>query len=321
MLEWQLIIFSGCISNESDIKQLVRVSCTFKQLVLDNLIYIENITDIKNYIQCKKLAIIKSFHKTSNIINNYSLVELFQNCTRIKYIDLSNHPFITDAEINVIADHCNNLVHINLSGCNLLTESLVNLSKNCKKISRVFLSQLTIDKKYILQFIQNCNKLVHLELEKTLFIYLKNEIISEISIRSNKLCWLNLSCTHVSDDNVLDILKQTTRLNSLKLENCFNITDKLFINGSKYMENLLILNIKKCGKLTNKSFENNLIKYCKKLQCINMEQCWRIRSHIIQQLTIANPNLQKINITGCIVSNNLIYNLLRCKNIQIIEYF
>ena len=320
MIIWQLVLYSGYIADEKDIKLLVSTSYSLKNVVLENLYHIENITNIENYIKSKNLIMIRSFHRTSNLINNYLFIEICQNCKRLQYIDLSNKSYITNNEICIIANNCIKLVYINLSGCNLLTNSLGYLSQKCKRLSRFNLSKLTIDKKYILQFVQNCNKLKSIDFEKTLFTYLKNEIINEVSNHCNNLCWLNLSYTNVSDDNVLEILKKTRLLNSLKLENCYYLTDNLFINGSKYMSNLEILNIKNCEKLTIKSFENNLIKHCHKIQYLNMKNCWRIRSYIIKKLAEVNPNLKKINIQECMISNSLIYYLLTCYNIIEIDH-
>ena len=320
MIIWQLVLYSGYIIDEKDIKQLVSASKSLKDVILEHLLYIENITNIKNYIKCRKIKMIGSFHRSSNIIYNYLFIELCQNCNRLLYINLSNNKFITNNEIYTIANNCITLISINVSRCNLLTNSLGYLSKKCKKLSWINLSQLTIDKKYILQFVQNCNKLKSINFEKTLFIYLKNEIINEVSIHCNKLNWLNLSDTNVSDDNVLQILKQTNQLTRLKLENCFYLTDKLFINGSKYLCNLEVLNINNCEKITFKSFKNNLIKYCHKIQYLDMKNCWRIRSNIIKKLVEVNPLLKKINIQECMINTSLKYYLLSCYNIIEIEH-
>ena len=131
-------------------------------------------------------------------LRDQELIDLAPSLKNLKTLDLSECPFITDAGVKAIVEHCQNLEVLNLNGCRNVT------SKGLEGFGSRNLQVLDLS---------GCD--------------ISDELLLSIAPRSPNLQSLNLhGCKNVADKGAEALAASCTNLQSLNLHWCKNVTDK-----------------------------------------------------------------------------------------------
>ncbi|XP_066928047.1 protein zer-1 homolog [Clytia hemisphaerica] len=143
---------------------------------------------------------------------------------RLTSIDLSTsetkYPLQDSDLISKLFDHP--LKEINLSGCKTLSPSLNSLQKCASTLQILDLSSVTGVRWCLI--LQNLKQLWRLNLQNTDIGYL-HEHMKEIGNLKN-LKWLDLSCTCINNEGLVELLPLSSSLTWLSLYNCEFVTDE-----------------------------------------------------------------------------------------------
>ena len=79
---------------------------------------------------------------SSSCIQDEAIISIAENCNKLKSINLSGCKCITDNAIISIAENCNKLTSINLSRCKIITDDAIKtISNNCKELESLNLKK------------------------------------------------------------------------------------------------------------------------------------------------------------------------------------
>jgi len=165
-------------------------------------------------------------------IGDEGLVDLFSECTRLEYIDLSSNK-ISDSTIKALMDACKLIKHITLFKCFLLTdmacafianapiaENILGISvSKCYGLSDAGLSMLATSLKSLIYF-----DVSHIEstTDRTLVCVAEN--IRRISVLNTSWCKL------VTDLGINTLAAKCTNLKELHIRECYLVSDEAITN-------------------------------------------------------------------------------------------
>ncbi|KAL0867408.1 hypothetical protein Bca101_046526 [Brassica carinata] len=214
----------------------------------------------------------------------------------ISYPESLPSPLFDSAIIN-LSSNLKNLLKINVSGNNLITDkSLVSLSHNCLLLREIiFLDCDFVSSRCIEFLLRNSRYLESLAINgigwrpresfsKDAFLFspclseldlsdsfLSDEmlrLIADAKLPLKKLVLSNCQC--LTFDGVLYLLTKYQTLVHLNLEGSSFLSDEMVMELVGFLGRLTFVNLSFCAKLTGVSFFN-IVKRCVSLECLKME--------------------------------------------------
>ena len=277
----------------------------------------------------------------------------------LQYLDLTLCVNVTDEALDNIADRCPNLLELNLSSCEGITDkgltclvkkcrniqslylyrciritddAIVQVANHCRSLKKLSLRNCNITDYSILQLTKHCHEITDLDLSSC--DKLTDESISQISVGLPLLESLSLEEISLLTDNSISTLLACSRIHTLKLAYCKNITQKSItqlVEGCQLMQTLdlsycnqisldyLFATLSKWKNLKNLSLKGihqftvqpNYLEH-KNLEVLNLSWCKSINDDIIIQISKSFPRLNTLDIAWCsLITSNAILQLIR----------
>lgn len=204
-----------------------------------------------------------------------------------KQLKLNDCHQLTDEAILAFAEHCPNILEIDLHQCRLVqNDPITALLANGRSLRELRLA--------------NC------------------ELIDDgafLSLPPNKtyehLRILDLtSCTRLTDRAVEKIIDVAPRLRNLVLAKCRNITDAAVFAISRLGKNLHYVHLGHCGHLTDEAVKR-LVHSCNRIRYIDLGCCTHLTDDSVTRLATL-PKLKRIGLVKCAnITDESVYALAK----------
>ncbi|KAI2643727.1 RNI-like protein [Xylaria nigripes] len=225
------------------------------------------------------------------------LTPLLRSSKHLLALDISGDHSITEASITAIAENCHKLQGLNVSGCrHISNESLVQLAQNCRFIKRLKLNDCTqLNDTAVLAFAQHCPNILEIDLHQ---------------------------CINVGNEPVTALLSKEYSLRELRLANCELIDDSAFLSlpPSKTYENLRILDLTSCTRLTDRAVEK-IIDVAPRIRNLVLAKCGNITDVAVHAIAKLQKNLHYVHLGHCRhITDDAVKRLVRsCNRIRYID--
>lgn len=206
------------------------------------------------------------------LVTDNGILGLASTLKRLRKIDLSGNPFITDQALVCLSLNCLFLSEIGIRDCDFITQNGIAFAmRKCGNLKSIFMNEVGIPS------IDVCFKdcfayarcLCELDLSNS---FISDELLCLVAEACLPLHKLVLSrCLCFTFDGISFLLSKYQSLTYLNLEGANFLHDESMIELTKFLGNLTFINLSLCSKLTNSTFFN-LIKNCPLLNVINMER-------------------------------------------------
>ncbi|GAU34829.1 hypothetical protein TSUD_259090 [Trifolium subterraneum] len=241
---------------------------------------------------------------------------LLSKCRQsLQHLNLLNSDFLNDQHVVEFSLLLTNLVFINLSECEMLTESaLFTLVRNCPSLSLIKMESIGRKNPDSLM-----DSGVYPQL-KSLYLadnpWLRDESIIKFASIFPNLQVLDLTdCSHISDETICQVLRRCCKIRYLNLSFCSGVKlhglnfevsklEVLSLSDTKVDDEtlnvisrnccgLLQLKLESCDKVTKKGV-NHVIEKCTQLRKINLLGCDKLHNNVVDSMLNSRPSLRKI---------------------------
>ncbi|KAK3308364.1 uncharacterized protein B0T15DRAFT_106438 [Chaetomium strumarium] len=219
-------------------------------------------------------------------LTDLGVIALVSSSSRLYSLDVSMGPSSTTADvafndqisetsIYAIAKHCPRLQGLNVSGCRRISnESLIQLARNCRQIKRLKFNNCTqITDEAVLAFAENCPNILELDLHQ---------------------------CREIGNEPVSRVLTKGKSLRELHLANCDLVDDSAFLSlpPNRTYENLRILNLGSCTRLTDRAVEK-IVEVAPRLRNLVLQKCRNITDVAVYAISKLGKNLHYLHLGHC----------------------
>ncbi|XP_058729675.1 uncharacterized protein LOC131601798 [Vicia villosa] len=253
--------------------------------------------------------------------NSYTgIFSLLSKCPCIQHLNLHRAYFLNNQRVAELSLFLGDLMSIDLSQCNRLTESaLFALVSNCPSLIEIKMEWTSIGKESVRNSNSSMDCIVNSQL-KSLYLAHCQELTDETIIRlSSILSNLQLldlnSCQLISDESICQVLRRFCNIRHLNLANCSRVKllvgmnfellklevlnlsytavhDETLFAISKGCRGLLQLNLENCRYVTCKGVKY-VVENCTELREINLHNCDKVHRNVSSML-LSSPSLRKI---------------------------
>ncbi|XP_021298268.1 F-box/LRR-repeat protein 15 [Herrania umbratica] len=280
------------------------------------------------------------------LVTAYGILGLASRLRRLRKIDLSGNPFITDQALVSLSSNCLFLTEIGIRDCDFITQNGIALamrkSGNLKSILMNGIGIPSIDLCFKDSFAY-ARGLRELELSNS---FISDELLCLVAEACLPLTKLVLSrCFCYTFDGIYFLLSKYQSLTYLDLERANFLNDESMMELTKFLGNLTFTNLSLCSNLTSSTFFN-LTKNCPLLSVINMERtnlgveefpteivvnprvkslylAWNnsLNDECIKKAAYVCPNLEVLDVTycSCITEKGILGILKSCLHIRCLE--
>ncbi|KAI1174401.1 hypothetical protein F4777DRAFT_383885 [Nemania sp. FL0916] len=230
-------------------------------------------------------------------LTDVGLTPLVRSSQHLLALDISGDRHITETSIVAIAETCRKLQGLNVSGCNSISnESLIQLAKSCRFIKRLKLNDCNqVNDAAVLAFANNCPNILEIDLHQ---------------------------CTNVGNEPVTALLANEQSLRELRLAGCELLDDSAFLALplNKVYENLRILDLTSCSRLTDRAVEK-IIEVAPRLRNLVLAKCSSITDVAVHAISRLQKNLHYVHLGHCRhITDDAVKRLVRsCNRIRYID--
>ncbi|KAI0536159.1 hypothetical protein GGR58DRAFT_405184 [Xylaria digitata] len=225
------------------------------------------------------------------------LTPLVRNSQHLLALDISGDDNITEASIFAIAENCRKLQGLNVSGCRQVSnESLTKLAESCRFIKRLKLNDCNqLNDDAVLAFANHCPNILEIDLHQ---------------------------CTNIGNEPVSALLSKEQALRELRLASCELVDDGAFLALPPYKtyENLRILDLTSCSRLTDRAVEK-IIDIAPRLRNLVLAKCSNITDVAVHAIAKLQKNLHYVHLGHCRhITDDAVKRLVRsCNRIRYID--
>lgn len=222
----------------------------------------------------KDLPLICDFVFAFVAISDTGLVAIGNSLPSLESLDVSHCRRLTDKGFKAVVSGCRNLKRLHLPGCRLVTDSLLRTLSNCSKLEELGLA--------------SCPKIT-------------DSGLCHLSEGPRHIKAIDLSkCTNVSDLGIGKIISSSGEsLLSIKLLDCFKVTDVTVFAVAKSCPNLEVLVIGGCCDITDESL-NAIVYSCgKNLRSLRLDGCEKLTDLSLKSVISNCENLEALDIGSC----------------------
>jgi F-box and leucine-rich repeat protein 2/20 len=318
-------VFQGCINLEDldlsycsqitdrDIKVLGECCPGLKQLLLKECVQISDIGIVSLKTSQTLESIDLSRKSLSSRITDVSLLALAEGCNDLCFISVSGCELITDVGISWLGNGCKKLVQLNISNCFKVSNAgLRYLGEECHELRTIILKNVKKISDVGIRFLAcGCNKLEYLNASG---LYLLTdgahrafglEGIQSLgaSLASRSIRRLNLrGCFHISTFS-LNAMASMANLEFLDLSGCTLLTfegmDKI-ANACKHLSHLSLAS---CGDCITNDMLYRISPKLLSLKSLDLSYCRMVGRIALKGLSHCT-SLTSLNLTGCISITN-----------------
>ncbi|KAK1398137.1 F-box/LRR-repeat protein 3 [Heracleum sosnowskyi] len=260
------LVLEGCIAIDDD--SLADLRLGFKAIKTLNISSCENVTHVGLY---------SLIHEPLRQLNlaygspvTLALANSLQKCSMLQSIKLDGC-HVTCCGLKAIGNWCASLKELSLSKCMGVTDdglsSLVTTHKDLKKLDITCCRKIT--HKSIVQITKYCSSLISLRMESCTLVPRESFVL--IGQHCHFLEELDLTDNEV-DDEGLKSISRCSKLSSLKLGICLNITDYGLTHIGMSCSKLTELDLYRCAAISDKGILA-ISDGCPDLQMINVAYC------------------------------------------------
>ncbi|KAI1827529.1 RNI-like protein [Xylaria intraflava] len=230
-------------------------------------------------------------------LTDVGLTPLLRSSHHLLALDISGDNNITEASIIAIAENCRKLQGLNISGCRQISnESLAQLAENCRFIKRLKLNDChQLNDTAVLAFAQHCPNILEIDLHQ---------------------------CANIGNEPISALLAKEQSLRELRLANCELIDDNAFLSlpSSKMYENLRILDLTSCTRLTDRAVEK-IIDVAPRIRNLVLAKCSNITDVAVHAIAKLQKNLHYVHLGHCRhITDDAVKRLVRsCNRIRYID--
>ena len=234
-------------------------------------------------------------------------------------VNLAGCP-VDDYVLQTIVIRLFKLQFVNLSGCNLITNTAMkSLAEGCKEtltaidisdckgITEAGISWLAGT---VGQMSLPCRELRSLNVSGC--IRIRNPGISDLGLGCHNLQFLAVrGCVELTSKSIVDVAKGCPDLRLINTYGCMKVTDLALKALGKYCNNLESVNFGRCPLITDKGVIA-VANGCPRIQSVNLAACVNLSENGICAIAFNCKALQMLNVTGCEdVTENGMKELLR----------
>jgi F-box/leucine-rich repeat protein 2/20 len=320
--EWAFIkIFQGCIHLEDlDISHCSQITdhaikvlgeCCFglKRLNIKECVQVSDI-GIVSLKASKSLELINLSRKNlSSRITDVSLMALAEGCNNLLSISLSGCEMITDVGISWLANGCKKLTQLNIANCSKVSNAgLRCIGEECHQLRKVVLNNVKKISDAGIRFLANgCSKLEHLHASG---LYLLADGVHRefglegiqslgVSLSSMSIRSLNLQgCFQISSVS-LKTIASMINLEFLNLSGCTLLTCEGMVkiaNSCKYLSHL---SLARCGDCITNDMIHRISPNLLSLKSLDLSYCEKVGKLALKGLSYCT-SLISLNLSGCI---------------------
>jgi hypothetical protein len=179
---------------------------------------------------CKKSQIYTINLSKTNIMDD-QLIELINYIPNIKVINLASCYNLTSKSINILAIKCKKICSINLELCRISDESIIKIINNCPKLISINLNSIKdnefncISNDTIIKLSEKCKNIKELGLMGCCSHNIEEDTIKSIS--KNCLNISKLYISHIEEEHLINyVIKKYNNFQFIKLS-CMDLTDNI----------------------------------------------------------------------------------------------
>lgn len=242
---------------------------------------------------CKKLRHFEVFHKVGGVVS----VKNWKNFENLVHLSFSLE-ITNDVAISVL-NNCSNLKYLDVSMCYCITKRALHTLTCLKNLEYLMLPRGCILIGEIIKNISNvCKKLKHLEMIECLIkLPLALDPLSDLRY----LEYLNFSCVEdLQNSTIILIADRCKNLKYLNIERCYSITESalLTLTVLKQLETLNVASIE--------SVTDEFIVRLKNFKYLDFHGCKNITENGIIQVMKQCPDLEYLDIRSTNIKNTMI---------------
>lgn len=233
----------------------------------------------------------------------------FKNCTQVtedvfeqlseklQQLDISECDKITDtAVLKIAANNTCNLKSFKISGKLITDRSISQFVNTFPKLEHLELNGCDQISDITVRCLAACKQLTILDLSSCGYIT-PGAFTPSPDLTLSNLKQLNLSCCkNISDETIFHISKCSPQLSVLNLSSCEEITDSGLIHISEF-HLLRELNVSMCTKISDRSI-SRIAHKCPKLVHLVFSRC-RITDQAVHSLALHCRDIEHLDISAC----------------------
>lgn len=245
-------------------------------------------------------------------ISDAGIIALGDGLPFLQALDVSLCRKITDRGLRALASGCHDLRKLELGGCRLITDELFQaLSKNCGHIEELgFSGCVNVTNTGISNLVEGCRHIRSLDVSKCGKIgdagVLRVANVCSASLRTLKL----LDCYSVSDKSILSLAKSCHRLEILVVGGCCGVSDEPLKSLVLALGcSLRSLRIDWCLNITDSSL-SCVLSNCRNLVALDISCCDKVTDTAFHGLALGGfesglkvlkmSNLPRITVLGIV---------------------
>ncbi|CAK8574776.1 unnamed protein product [Lathyrus sativus] len=264
---------SGCHNiSHTGLSRLTSISRCVEQLVLaDGSPVTLALVDSLN-----KLSMLQSIIFDGCTITCDGLKAIGNLCISLKELSLSKCVGVTDEALSFLVSKHRDLRKLDITCCRKITDvSIASITNSCRSLTSLKMESCTL-----------------VSSEAYILIGQKCHFLEELDLTDNEI-----------DDEGLESISRCSRLSSLKLGICLNITDRGVAYVGMCCSKLKELDLYRCTGVTDLGI--SAIAYgCRGLEMINTAYCTNITDRALFCLSKC-ANLQTLEIRGCLLVTSI----------------
>ena len=253
-------------------------------------------------------------------IGDTAISAVGRHCQHLEMLNLADCNRISDTSIGVIGQRCPNLLYLNLRNCYDVTDwSMADLARKCTQLTFLDLANCKdIGDETITLIATGCGpRLKYLDLRKCDRI---TDVSGSLLGNCTSLTHLSLlKCTKLTDDTLLPIATNCSKLNLLHLRKGKPQDPGVKLLGEQQRDRgatLTALDLGNCTWLTDESVEK--ISHCTLLRKLNLRKVTKATDLSLRLIPQNCRKLEQLNLSHCKkVFDKTIYDLaLKCCEMQ-----
>ncbi|XP_045829246.1 F-box/LRR-repeat protein 3-like [Trifolium pratense] len=223
-----------------------------------------------------KLSMLQSITLDGCIITSDGLKAIGNLCISLKELSLSKCSGVTDEALSFLVSKHRDLRKLDITCCRKITDvSIASIANSCRSLTSLKMESCTL-----------------VSSEAYILIGQKCHYLEELDLTDNEI-----------DDEGLESMSRCSRLSSLKLGICLNITDRGVSYVGMCCSKIKELDLYRCTGVTDLGI-SAIASGCPDLEMINTAYCTSITDRALFCLSKC-ANLQTLEIRGCLLVTSI----------------
>ncbi|KAL0221111.1 hypothetical protein RCL1_000965 [Eukaryota sp. TZLM3-RCL] len=266
---------------------------------------------------------VKHYYAPSRGISDRHLIFLLHHCQSIITLRIPNSQKLTFASLMAFKQYPSYLKLLDLSHCNRLTDSSIQLLASCDALRDLQTIMLTgcvsIGNAGLSYLAENCNDIRNVDFREMSGIDDSAlEMVAHGCPQLRKCCISN--CTRVTTEGIKTLGVVCEYLKSLDISGLTGITDEGFTKLVVSTPELSVISCSRCTSLTPISLIE-LARHCRQLRSLDVSYVTEVDDSVVIELSINCPLLSHLDLYGCLNVTDESIIELTTRNNSVLTYF